>query len=135
MAIADVITLNNEVINDDEPYTIFDQVHIWKTKEIKNFYARKLQVPIYVEGKLVYESPSLDEIRNYCKEQVNTMWEEVRRFANPHKYYVDLSKDLWTLKKTMLENVKNIKFEFEFGIAQKLSPTKNALFCVNLKLK
>ena len=107
MAIADVITLNNEVINDDEPYTIFDQVHIWKTKEIKNFYARKLQVPIYVEGKLVYESPSLDEIRNYCKEQVNTMWEEVRRFANPHKYYVDLSKDLWTLKKTMLENVKN----------------------------
>ncbi len=106
MAIADVITLNNEVINDNEPYTIFDQVHIWKTKEIKNFYAKKLQVPVYVNGELVYERPTLDEIRNYCKEQVNTIWEEVRRFVNPHKYYVDLSKDLWTLKKTMLENVR-----------------------------
>lgn len=106
MAIADVITLNNEVINDNEPYTIFDQVHIWKTKEINNFYAKKLQVPVYVNGELVYEKPTLNEIRNYCKEQVNTIWEEVRRFVNPHKYYVDLSKDLWTLKKTMLENVR-----------------------------
>lgn len=105
-AIADVITLNDEIINDNEPYTIFDQVHIWKRKEIKNFYAKRLQVPVYVNGKLVYKSPSLDEIRVYCEEQVNTMWEEVRRFANPHKYYVDLSENLWTLKKTMLEGVK-----------------------------
>ena len=106
MAIADVITLNNEVINDEEPYTIFDQVHIWKKKKVTNFYAKKLQVPVYINGELVYECPSIDEIRNYCKEQVNTLWEEVRRFANPHKYYVDLSKDLWFLKTEMLEKVR-----------------------------
>lgn len=107
MAIADVITLNTEVIDDSKPYKIFDQVHIWKTKNVENFYAKKLQVPVYVDGNLVYENPSLEEIRSYCKEQVATLWDETKRFINPHKYYVDLSKDLWFLKKSMLEEVKN----------------------------
>ena len=107
MAIADVITLNTEVIDDSKPYKIFDQVHIWKTKIVENFYAKKLQVPVYVNGELVYKSPSLEEIKEYSKEQVNALWEEVKRFTNPHKYYVDLSQDLWFLKKSMLEEVKN----------------------------
>lgn len=109
MAIADVITLNNEVIDDTKPYTIFDQVHIWKTKKVENFYAKKLQVPVYVNGELVYECPTLDQIREYCDEQVNTLWDEVKRFANPHKYYVDLSQDLWFLKNSMLQKVRNNK--------------------------
>lgn len=106
MALADVITLDNEVIDDAKPYQIFDQVHVWKTKVLENFYAKKLQVPVYVNGELVYECPTLDEIRAYSKEQVDTLWNEVKRFVNPHKYYVDLSKDLWLLKKGMLQKIK-----------------------------
>ena len=106
MAIADVITLKNEVIDDTKPYNIFDQVHIWKSKNVENFYAKKIQEPIYVAGKLVYKCPSLKEIRNYCKNEVNTLWDEIKRFSNPHKYYVDLSSDLWFLKKSMLEKIK-----------------------------
>lgn len=106
MAIADVITLKNEVIDDTKPYNIFDQVHIWKSKNVENFYAKKIQEPIYVDGKLVYKCPSLKEIRNYCKNEVNTLWDEIKRFSNPHKYYVDLSSDLWFLKKSMLEKIK-----------------------------
>lgn len=106
MALADVITLDNEVIDDTKPYQIFDQVHVWKTKTLENFYAKKLQVPVYVNGELVYKCPALDEIREYSKEQVDTLWSEVKRFSNPHKYYVDLSKDLWLLKKDMLQKIK-----------------------------
>ena len=106
MAIADVITLKHEIIDDSKPYEIFDQIHIWKNKKVENFYAKKLQVPIYVNGDLVYKIPSLEEIKAYSIDQVNTLWEEVKRFSNPHKYYVDLSKDLWFLKKSMLEKVK-----------------------------
>ena len=109
MAIADVITLNNETIDETKPYTIFDQVHIWKSKKVENFYAKKLQVPVYIDGQLVYECPSLKEIREYCIEQVNTLWGEIKRFYNPHKYYVDLSKDLWFLKNSMLERVRSGK--------------------------
>ena len=109
MAIADVITLNNETIDETKPYTIFDQVHIWKSKKVENFYAKKLQVPVYIDGQLVYECPSLKEIREYCIEQVNTLWSEIKRFYNPHKYYVDLSKDLWFLKNSMLERVRSGK--------------------------
>lgn len=105
VAIADVITLKDEVIDDSKEYEIFDPIHIWKKKKLNNFYAKKLQVPIYNNGQLVYESPSLEEIREYCKSQVNTIWNEVKRFSNPHKYYVDLSKDLWFLKKEMLDKI------------------------------
>lgn len=106
MAIADVIALDNEIIDDTKPYKIFDQVHIWKTKTVENFHAKKLQVPVYIDGKLVYQSPTLKEIKEYSTNQLSTLWDEVKRFANPHKYYVDLSKDLWFLKTSMLEKIK-----------------------------
>lgn len=109
MAIADIITLEGEVIKEDEPYTIFDQVAIWKNKKIENFYVRKLQVPVFVDGELVYNCPTLEEIREYSKEQIDTLWEELKRFSNPHKYYVDLSKDLWFLKTSMLEKLNHGK--------------------------
>ena len=109
VAIADVITLENEVIDDTKEYEIFDQVYTWKTKTVTNFYAVKLQVPVFVDGECVYERPSLDEIREYSREQVDCLWEEVKRFSNPHKYYVDLSTNLWMLKNRMLGAIRHGK--------------------------
>lgn len=106
-AIADVITLADEVIDDTKTYTIFDSVNIWKKKNISNFYAKKLQVPIFLNGECVYELPSLEQIRDYCKEQVDTLWEEVKRFTNPHKYYVDLSKKLWFVKQELIAKYRH----------------------------
>ncbi len=102
-AIADVISLAHETIDDTKPYTIFDPEHTWKRKEITNFIARPLLTPIFLNGEPVYESPSLEAIVAYSKEQLDTLWEEVLRFEKPHRYYVDLSKDLWTIKTELLE--------------------------------
>ncbi|MDD5985991.1 MAG: nicotinate phosphoribosyltransferase [Turicibacter sp.] len=102
-AIADVITLAHEKIDDTKPYTIFDPEHTWKRKEITNFIARPLLAPIFLNGEFVYTSPSLEEIVTYSKEQIEMLWEEVLRFEKPHRYYVDLSKELWTLKTELLE--------------------------------
>lgn len=101
-AIADVITLHDEEIDDTAPYQIFDPEHIWKRKTIENFRAVKLQVPIFRNGQCVYETPSVEEIRDYCTKQLDTIWEEVKRFENPHTYYVDLSQPLWDEKQRML---------------------------------
>ncbi len=102
-AIADVITLYGEVIDESEPYEIFDPSYTWKRKIVENFVAKPLQVPIFEKGQCVYESPSLQEIQQFCKEQIDTLWEEVRRFEHPHKYYVDLSQNLWDMKHALLE--------------------------------
>ena len=102
-AIADVITLAHEKIDDTKPYTIFDPEHTWKRKEITNFIARPLLAPIFLNGEFVYTSPTLEEIVTYSKEQLEMLWEEVLRFEKPHRYYVDLSKELWTLKTELLE--------------------------------
>ena len=102
-AIADVITLAHEKIDDTKPYTIFDPEHTWKRKEITNFIARPLLAPIFLNGEFVYTSPSLEEIVTYSKEQIEMLWEEVLRFEKPHRYYVDLSEELWTLKTELLE--------------------------------
>lgn len=102
-AIADVITLANEVIDHTKPYTIFDPEHTWKRKTIENFYAKPLLMPIFINGKQVYESPDLQDIVDYSKEQIQMLWEEVLRFEKPHQYYVDLSTDLWNLKTQLLE--------------------------------
>ena len=102
-AIADVITLAHETIDETKPYTLFDPEHTWKRKEITNFIARPLLTPIFIKGELVYQSPTLEEIVAYSKEQINTLWEEVLRFEKPHRYYVDLSNELWTLKTDLLE--------------------------------
>lgn len=106
-AIADILTLNNENIEDDKEYVIFDEVYTYKKKKINNFVAKKLQEPIFKSGECVYECPSLEEIKDYCKDQINTLWPELLRFENPHKYYVDLSKDLWNLKFQLIERNSN----------------------------
>ena len=101
-AIADVITLHDEVIDDTKPYTIFHPEHTWKKKELKNFTAKKLLKEIYVKGKRVYDNPDIKDIKKYCAEQVDTLWEEVKRFENPHGYYVDLSQKLWDVKNELI---------------------------------
>lgn len=102
-AIADVLTLHDEIIDDSQPYEIFDPVHTYKRKKVKNFTAKKLQIPIFINGKCVYDSPDLAQIQTYCQEQLETLWEEVKRFENPQIYFVDLSQKLWDLKHAMLK--------------------------------
>jgi nicotinate phosphoribosyltransferase len=108
-AIADVLTLDDEIIDETKPYVLFDPDFTWKRKEIENFVTRKLLVPIFEGGKKVYEEPSLKEIREYCLRQTDTLWDEVKRFENPHKYYVDLSKNLWAERNGLIEKFKGIK--------------------------
>ena len=101
-AIADVITMHDEVIEDEKPYTNFDPDHIWKRKTVENFRAVPLLTQIFKGGECVYTPRALGAIRAYCMAQVDTLWEEVTRFENPHNYYVDLSQRLWDEKNRML---------------------------------
>ena len=96
-----------EVVSDKEPRIIFDQQVTWKTKELTNFNVRELQVPIFKDGKCVYDMPTLDEIKDYCAKEIDLLWDEVKRFENPHTYYVDLSEKLWNIKKDLLSRFKN----------------------------
>ena len=105
-AIADVITLHDEVINDSEHYEIFDPDHTWKKKTINNFTAKKLRVKIFENGQKCYESPSIDEIKSYCKNQLDLLWPEMKRLQYPCKYYVDLSMDVWKQKRQLI--IKNM---------------------------
>ncbi len=105
-AIADELTLRDEVIDSTKPHVIFDQNATWKTKELTDFTVRELQVPIFQNGELVYDLPSLPDIKAYCRQQIHTLWDEVKRFENPHTYYVDLSKKLWDVKRGLLEAAK-----------------------------
>lgn len=102
-ALADVITLENEIVPNDK-YTIFDPTSPWKKKILTNYVVRPLQELIFDNGKLVYNSPNLTDISKNAKKELDSLWEEVKRIKNPHKYYVDLSQDLWNLKNQLLEN-------------------------------
>ncbi len=107
-AIADVLTLENEEIDERKPYVLFDPDFTWKRKEVENFVARKLLVPIFKKGECVYKEPDLDSIRDYCSEQIDNLWEEVKRFENPHAYYVDLSEELWRVRTNLIEEHKGV---------------------------
>ena len=102
-AIADVLTLDGEVIPEEDGYEIFDPNAVWKKKKLKNFYAKNLRVQLFKEGKCVYECPGIEEVKAYCKDQVETLWGETLRFENPQTYYVDLSQKLWDVKHALLE--------------------------------
>ncbi len=103
MASADLLTVYDEVIDTASPLEIFDPDSPWKKKTFTEYTLRELLVPVFKGGECVYTSPSVKEIRDYCMAEVATLWEEVRRFENPHRYYVDLSKKLWGIKREMLE--------------------------------
>lgn len=103
-AYADYITLFEEDVDDTRSLTIFDPNACWKKKTLENFEAVNLLEPIYEKGKRVYVSPTLKEIQEYCKIELDRMWDEIKRFEYPHRYYVDLSESLWTLKTIMLND-------------------------------
>ncbi len=102
-AIADYLCVYDETVDDSKDLLIFDPEATWKQKTVYNFTAKELQVPIFLRGELVYKQPTLREIRSYCKEQVETLWDEVKRFDNPHGFYVDLSDKLWKIKYDLLK--------------------------------
>ena len=104
IAVADLLCVYDEVVDDSEPLEIFDPVQTWKKKTLENFTARELLVPIFKDGECVYTSPAIADIQAYCKREIMTLWDEVKRFENPHKYYVDLSKKLWDIKQNLLMN-------------------------------
>ena len=103
-AIADVITVAGEVIDDSKPYVIFNPEQTYKKKKVTDFTAKKMLVKVVENGKIVYGLPKIEDIREYTKQQLATIWDEVKRFENPHEYYVDLSKQLWDLKQKLLDD-------------------------------
>ena len=102
-AIADYLTVYDEIVDDNKDIEIFDPEATWKTNRVYNYTAKELQVPIFKNGELVYQLPSLEEIRIYCAQQVDTLWDEIKRFDNPQTYYVDLSQKLWNVKYSLLK--------------------------------
>lgn len=105
-AIADLLTVHDETIPQDE-IEIFDPEAIWKRKTLTDYDAKELLVPIFKNGKQVYKLPHIETIKSYCQEQLETLWDEVMRFENPHNYYVDLSQKLWNIREGLLEKNKN----------------------------
>ena len=106
---ADLICVYDEVIDDTQPLEIFDPHHTWKRKVLENFTATELLVPIFKNGVQVYELPTIEQIREHCREEIEGMWDEVRRFTNPHNYYVDLSEKLWQIKHDMISEYRKAK--------------------------
>lgn len=107
-AAADLICVHDERIDETKPLELFDPDFTWKRKTMTDFTAKELQVPVFLNGKCVYKSPSIGEIREYCAEQLGTLWESVLRFENPHTYYVDLSQKLWDIKQKLLSDKGDI---------------------------
>ena len=101
-ALADELCVYDETIDDTADHTIFDPNATWKTKTLTNFTAKVLQVPVFQKGELVYKLPDIEGIKAYCQQQIGLLWDEVKRFENPHTYYVDLSKKLWDMKQALL---------------------------------
>ncbi len=106
-AIADVLTMEDEDLSDCNEYELFDPDYTWKKKTVTDFVARQLLVKIFDNGKLIYSFPTPKDIRNYCAEQIDTLWEEVVRFEYPHNYYVDLSQKLWNKKHELIDECFN----------------------------
>ena len=99
--------LHDEVIDESLPLTIFHPIHTWKKKNITNYYVKDLMVKIFDNGKPMYTSPSVMEIREFSNLETEKLWPEVLRFENPHEYPVDLSDNLWSLKQTLLHSATN----------------------------
>ena len=103
---ADLITIRSEIIDESKPLTIFHPLYTWKRKTINNYYVKPLLVQIFDKGKLIYDRPSLEEIKEYCQKEINTLWDEYKRLEQPQVYKVDLSQDLWDLKTNLLNEAK-----------------------------
>lgn len=107
--IADLICLVEETLDTSEELLLFDPLETWKKTLLPGdtYYVKELLVPIFKEGKCVYKSPSVMEIREYCRSEMDTLWEESRRLEYPHNTHVDLSQKLWNLKNNLLNEYHN----------------------------
>ena len=106
-ALADELCVYDEVVDDSGEHTIFDPNATWKTKTLTDFTAKELLVKVFKNGECVYDCPTIEEIAQYCRDQLDLLWDEVKRFENPHDYYVDLSAKLYEIKNILL-NVHGI---------------------------
>ena len=106
MAVADLIALEHEHYDTSKPLTIYDPVNTWKSMTLTNYTMKELQVPLFRNGERVYQSPSLMEIQQHCREELSTFWDQYKRLLNPHRYKVDLSDSLWMLKNSMLQQLR-----------------------------
>ena len=102
-AIADYLVNHDEIIDSNQPLVLFDPIHTWKEKTVHQYFIKDLRQTIFDSGKLVYQIPSLEAIRKHRQTELDSMWNEVLRIENPHRYYVDLSKKLWNLKDQMIQ--------------------------------
>ena len=107
-AVADYVCVHDEQLDTQNPITltIFDPLATWKKCTLENVTAKEMLQPIFRQGKLVYQLPDIQQIRSHCKQQVDTLWDEVKRFENPHNYYVDLSQKLWDIKNDLLAGLQ-----------------------------
>jgi nicotinate phosphoribosyltransferase len=106
---ADLLSVYDEELDFTKPFELFDPVDTWKRKTFEDYEVEELLKPIFIKGELVYELPSIEEIRSYCQKQVESLWDEVKRFENPHNYYVDLTQKLWDIKRQLLVSKRNKK--------------------------
>jgi nicotinate phosphoribosyltransferase len=106
MAVADLITLDHEEYDTSKPLTIYDPINTWKSMTLTDYTMKELHVPLFKNGEKVYQSPSLLEIQQHCKEDLATFWDQYKRLLNPHRYKVDLSDSLWMLKNSMLQQLR-----------------------------
>ena len=104
IAIADLLCVHDEVLDPTAPLELFDPIETWKKKTVTDYTLRELLVPVFKNGECVYELPHISDIRSYCMNEVEHLWDEVKRFENPHRYYVDLSRRLWDVKHALLES-------------------------------
>ena len=102
-ALGDVLTIHDEVIDPALPYVLFHPIHTWKQRVVTDYTVRPLRQQIFKNGECIYQSPSITEIRDYCMREVDTLWDQIKRFENPQTYFVDLSKKLWSCKNELLE--------------------------------
>lgn len=105
-ALGDVITIHDEVIDAALPYVLFDPIHTWKQRVVSDYTVRPLRVQLFQAGKCVYQNSAISDIRSYCLAELDTLWEEIKRFENPQTYFVDLSRRLWDCKHELLESCR-----------------------------
>ena len=104
---ADLICLTDETFDETEPMLLFDPLEPWKKTRLPggSYTLRELMVPVFKDGECCYESPKVMDIRAYCQRELDTLWDETKRFVNPHQIYVDLSKKLYDIKIRLLDQM------------------------------
>ncbi len=104
MALADLLCLGDETMDEEKPLTIFHPMHTWKKRTITDYYVKELLVPVFIDGKQVYQTPTIAEIQAHLVAEKKTLWSTFKRMVNPHVYHVDLSKALWEMKQALLDD-------------------------------